>query len=126
MRVNIDAVPRPLKVAIAVVAAQAVTLVVLAILQLINLHDNRLAMGFTTAGFFVLTALALAACAKGLLALSSWARSPIVLAELINLGLAWSFRDMVGVALVLFLASVIALVGIFAPASLHALDPIEE
>jgi hypothetical protein len=125
VRVNIDAVPRPLKVTIAVVVAQAAALVILAILQLINLHDNRLAMGFTTAAFFVIFALAILACARGLATLSSWARSPIVLAELINLGLAWSFRDMPAVGIALFLASVVSLVGIFAPASLHALDPVD-
>lgn len=106
--------------------AQAVALIVLAVLQVFNLHRDKLAMGWTTAGFFVLAALALAWCALGVLNLHSWARSPIVLAELINLGLAWSFRDNAVVAVVLLLISLTALVGIFAPASLHALDPIEE
>ncbi|UDY24686.1 hypothetical protein [Nocardioides sp. Kera G14] len=121
---NLDAVPRPLKVTVGVVALQAVALVFLAVLQLINLHGSRLAMGLTTSAFFVLVALALVACGWGLLRLSSIARSPVVLVELVNLGLAWSFRDTPAVCAVLALASVVALVGIFAPASLRALEPL--
>ena len=126
VRVNIDAVPRPLKVTITVVVAQAVALVVLSILQLFNLHDNRLAMSFTSIAFWLLIAGALVVCARALVNLHSWARSPIVLVEFINLGLAWSFREMPVVGVVLFLASAAALIGIFAPVSLHALDPVED
>ena len=121
---SLEAVPRPLRITVGVVALQAVVLVVLAVLQLLNLHGNRLAMGLTTSAFFVLVALALGVCGLGLLNLHSWARSPIVLVELVDLGLAWSFRETPAMCVVLALASVVALVGIFAPASLRALEPL--
>lgn len=123
---SLDAVPRPLKLTVAVVFLQAVALVVLAVLQLINLHDRRLAMGLTTSAFFLIVAVALVFCGLGLLRLNSLARSPIVLVELVNLGLAWSFRELVVVAVLLAVVSVLGLLGVFAPASLHALEPAQE
>jgi hypothetical protein len=80
-------------------------------------------MGVTTAVFFLGYAAALLLCGYGLLRLSSWARSPIVLAQLIQLGLAWSWRGNPAVAVPLALAAIAILVAIFAPASLAALEP---
>ena len=49
-------------------------------------------MGVTTAVFFAVYGAALLLCAWSVHRGQSWARSPIVLAQLIQLGLAWSFR----------------------------------
>ena len=53
----------------------------------------------------------------------SWARGPAVLAQLIQLGLAWSFRGdpTTLVAIALAVVALVALAGIFHPASTHAL-----
>ena len=54
----------------------------------------------------------------------SWARSPVILAQLIQLGIAWSFRggDTTVVAVVLALVSLIVVVGVLHPASIAHLD----
>jgi len=80
----------------------------------------------TTAVFFLVYAAALLLCAYGLLRLASWARSPIVLAQLIQLGLAWSWRDTPAVAVPLAVASLVILGAIFAPPSIAALEPGDE
>jgi hypothetical protein len=120
--------PRPatLTVAVALVAVEALALVVLAVLELFSLSTGRLTMGVTTAVFFIVYAAALLICCAGLLRLASWARSPIVLAQLIQLGLAWSWRDTLAVAIPLALVSLAVVGAIFAPASLAALEPRED
>ena len=103
---------------------EAVLLVGYGISLLASLHTERLAMGLTTPLFFVAYGAALGACAWALTRLRSWARAPLVLAQLIQLGLAWNSRGGAPVALTVALAVVAAvvLVGIFHPASMRALD----
>ena len=117
--------PRPatLTFAVALVALEALTLVVLAVLEVAHLSGDRVTMGVTTTVFFLGYAAALLLCAYGLLRLVSWARSPVVLTQLIQLGVAWSWRHTLAVAVPLALVSVAVLVGIFAPPSLAALEP---
>ena len=115
--------PATLTVAVLLVGIEALVLIVLAVLELTSLSTGRLTMGVTTAVFFLGYAAALLLCGYGLLRLSSWARSPIVLAQLIQLGLAWSWRGSLAVAVPLALAAIAVLVAIFAPASLAALEP---
>ena len=118
--------PATLTVAVVLVGIEALTLVVLAVLELFSLRVERLTMGVTTAVFFLGYAVALLLCAYGLLRLASWARSPIVLAQLIQLGLAWSWRDTPAVAVPLGVAALAILGTIFAPASIAALEPGDE
>jgi len=121
------AAPTPLKVAGALVLLESLTLVVLSVAELFNLTAERATMGVSTSLFFVVYAVAIALCAWRLTLLDSWARSPVVLAQLIQLGVAWSFRggETTWVALVLALVSVAVLGGIFHPESMHALSPEE-
>jgi hypothetical protein len=118
--------PAPLLAAVGLVGLEALVLAVLAVLELAHLSGARLTMGVTTTLFFLGYAVALAACGYGLLRLVSWARSPVVLAQLIQLGLAWSWRVEPAVAIPLALVAVAALVGVLAPASLAALEPHED
>jgi hypothetical protein len=118
--------PSTVTVAVVLVATEALTLIVLALLELTSLHLGRLTMGVTTAVFFLGYAAALLLCAYGLLRLVSWARSPIVLAQLIQLGLAWNWRDTPAVAVPLAVAALGILGAIFAPASIAALEPDDE
>lgn len=85
------AAPRPLVVASVATLVEALCFVVLAAIQAASFSSERSAMGWTTIAFFVLWALMLAGCGLALLRSRSWARSPIVLAQLIQLGVAWSF-----------------------------------
>ena len=95
-----------------------------AVLEVAHLSDSRMAMGLTTSAFFGLYGAVLALCAWRLTRLDSWARSPLVFAQLVHLGLAWSFwggsTRPISVALVV--AAVIVLAGVFHPASIDALD----
>lgn len=53
---------------------------------------SRLVLDITTVAFFVLYAGGLLICAGNILRGAQWARAPIVLAQLIQLAVAWGFR----------------------------------
>lgn len=119
--------PRPLLVAALLAALEALAFAVTAVLELVNVSGLRVTMGVTTTLFFLGYGAALALCAWGLTRSSGWARAPIVLAQLIQLGVAWSFRggETTAVSLVLAVVAVGVLVGVLHPASTAALvdDP---
>lgn len=107
---------------------EAVALVVVGGSELSALSASRVTMGVTTAVFFGVYGAGLGACAWQLLRLRSWARAPVVLAQLIQLPVAWSFRggSTTPVAAALALVAVAVLAGIFHPASIAALDASDE
>ena len=121
---QIDGVPAPLKVAASLTAVEAVLLLIYAVAELFSLSPGKAAVTLTTAVFFALYGGALLICAWGLVGGRSWARSPVVLAQLIQLGLAWSFRggDTTVVAVVLALVALIVVAGVLHPASIAHLD----
>lgn len=116
--------PPPLVVAAALTALLALALAVLGVLELANLRAIRLTMGLTTSVFFLGAAVALAWCAWSLWRVRRWARGPVVMADLIVLGLAWNLRDVetlllpVGLALV----AVVGIAGLLHPATTAALE----
>jgi hypothetical protein len=81
-------------------------------------------MGVTTAAFFVLLAGVLIGCAWLVTRGRSGARSPIIVAQVMFLGLAWSFRggDTTWVAVALGLVALVVLGGLLHPASVDALS----
>lgn len=115
--------PAPLLVAASLVAVEGLVVVLLAIVEVVSLDGARLTMGLTTTVFFLVYGVALVGCAVLLRGRSSWARSPAVLAQLIQLGLAWNFRSepTTLIALALAVVALVVLAGIFHPASLEAL-----
>ncbi|WP_090860930.1 hypothetical protein [Nocardioides lianchengensis] len=121
------AAPRPLLAAALLAALESLALLVSAVLELVNVSGVRITMGLTTALFFLVYGAALGLCAWGLTRLALWSRAPVVLAQLIQLGVAWSFRggETTAVSVVLAVVAVAVLVGIFHPASTAALvdDP---
>ena len=112
--------PLPLVVALAVVLGEALVLLVYAVLEAFSVSAVRATMGVTTALFFALAAVVLAGCAGAVLRGVSWGRSPLVLFQLIALGLAWSFRGgtTTWVAALLLVAALVVLVGLLHPASI--------
>jgi hypothetical protein len=116
--------PGFLVAAVALVGAEAAALVLLGVVELGVLSSSRAVMGLTTAFFFLVYGAGLGACAWQLLRLRSWARAPVVLAQLIQLPVAWGFRggSTTPVAVLLAVAAVLVLVGVFHPSSLAALD----
>lgn len=116
--------PPPLTVAASLAAVEGVVLLMYAVLEVAATSSGRLAVGVTTSLFFAAYGGVLLACAWALTRRRPWARSPVVLAQLIQLGVAWSFRGdgttLIAVGLAIVAAVVIA--GLLHPASLAHLD----
>lgn len=118
--------PWPLRVAAGATAVEGVVFLALSVFQLPELVGPKLAMNATTFAFFVIYGLFLLACAWQLLRLRSWARAPVVLAQVFQIILGaefwggWSsWTSLVAVSAVL--VAVVALAGLFHPASVRAL-----
>ncbi|GAA4370555.1 hypothetical protein [Nocardioides caricicola] len=116
--------PAPLVVAASLTAVEGLVLLGYAVLELASISSDRVAVALTTSVFFAGYGALLLAAAWALTHRRSWARSPVVLAQLIQLGVAWSFRggDTTVVAVVTALVAVVVLVGLFVPSSLAALS----
>ncbi len=117
-------VPPPLAVAAALAGLEAGALLLQGVTLLPSLEGQRLTMGITTAGFFLVYGVGLAVCAVQLRRRRSWARSPVVFAQLIQVGVATSFwgDPTTYLAVVLIVLALIVLAGIFHPDSLQALS----
>lgn len=115
--------PTPLTVALSLTAVEALVFAVLAVAELVAFDPAKGAVAATTAAFFVVYGGGLALCAWALWRLRSWARAPVVLAQLIQLLVAWSFwgGETTWVAVALAAVAVVVLAGIFHPASIEAL-----
>lgn len=115
--------PPPLTVAASLVAVEAVLFVILSVAELLDLESSKAVMGATTAMFFLAYGAGLALCAWAIWRLRSWGRAPIVVAQLIQLLVAWSFwgGETTWVAIGAGVVAAIVLAGIFHPQSLDAL-----
>ena len=117
--------PAPLTVAASLVAIQGGLLLVFAVLELASVSSDRISLAVSTAIFFVIYGVVLVLCARALTRRQGWARGPVLITQLIQLGLAWNLRDIVLVAVLLVVAALIVLAGMLHPASIAALadDP---
>jgi hypothetical protein len=115
--------PAPLNVAASLVAVEALIFVILGVAELAAFETAKAVMGATTALFFLVYGAALGFCAWAVSRLKSWARAPIVVAQLIQLLVAWSFYggETTWIAVGLAVVAVVVLAGIFHPDSLDAL-----
>lgn len=115
--------PAPLLVAASLAAVEAILLVLQGLAELFAVSGERLTMGLTTSVFFLIYGTGLAVGAWALTRARSWARAPVVVAQLIQLAVAASFwgggTSWVSVGLVVVAGLV--LVGLFHPASMRAL-----
>ena len=95
--------PLHVRLAVAAVLAEALALLALGVGVLVSVSGDRIVSGLTSAVFFGLSAAGLAFSGWGLGQLRRWSRSPIVMTQVIQLGVAWSFYgdDTVWVAAVL-------------------------
>jgi hypothetical protein len=122
--------PRPLKLAAAVVAAEGLVVAVLGIAEALTIDSSRLILGATTTVFLLLYGAGLVLVARGLYRMSTWSRGPAVFAQLIQLGVAWSFwgGSTSTVSVVLAVAAIVVLVAVFQRASMEALadDPTKD
>lgn len=83
----------PLGIAAVVVALQGLVFVALAVLDLTGLVPGRIAVGLGIGVLLLLLGAGLVAAAVGLVRGAHVARGPVVVAQLIGLGLAWSLRN---------------------------------
>jgi hypothetical protein len=123
----IDAGPvrRPTSLGVAALLAglQGVAIVVVAALEVVHLTPGRATMGVTTAVFLVAYGAGLTFSAWGLSRCSSWARGPVVMAQLIDLGLAWNVRESnTPLSVGLTLLAVVTLVAVLVRPSRLALE----
>jgi hypothetical protein len=116
-------IPVALRVAAAVMVAEGAVGLVLGVLEVFTTTSTRLAMGVTTAIFLLLYGAGLAVVGYGLSRAATWSRGPAVFSQLIQLGVAWSFRggSTTWVAVLLAVAAVVVLGAVFRKSSSDAL-----
>lgn len=113
--------PAPLVVAASLAALEGLGLVLLAVAEVASIDGERVSLGVSVSVFFLLVAAAVLACAAGLLRLAAWARGPLLLTQLIALGLAWNVKDLWLVSVLLVVAALVALAGMLHPDTMRAL-----
>jgi hypothetical protein len=120
----VSGAPAPLKAAAGLVFVEGLVLFLFGVTEVVTLDSERLTMGVTVSVFFVGYGALLLLCAWGLNRVRSWARGPVLLAQLVQLGLAWNFRagETLPVAIALALAAILVLAGLLHPRSIDALE----
>lgn len=116
--------PTPLKVALGVVAVEAVAFMVVGLLELFALDPKRPEVALTTGIFFLAYAAFLGFFTWRLARLESWARAPIVMGQLIQIPVALSYwgGGTKPVTVALLACSLVTLGGIFHPSSIKAIE----
>jgi len=115
--------PLTLRVAAGLVGLEAAALVAVGVSVLLSSSGARVALDATTTLFFFGYAGGLLVCARGLRRARSWSRGPVVFAQLIQLGVAWSFwsGSTTAVSVLLLMVAGIVIGLVLAPASTAAL-----
>ena len=115
--------PPYLVVGAAMTALEGLVLLAYAALEVAHLDADQASVALTTAVFFAVVGGGLVLCAWGLWRLRSWARSPVVVAQLITLLTAWSFvgGETTWVAVLLASVSIVVLACVLHPRSTAAL-----
>ena len=116
--------PAPLTVAAWLTLVEGLLTLAFATTEVLSLDSDRLVMGVTTGVFFLAYGAGLVVCAWGMNAVRPWSRGPVLLAQLIWLGLAWNLRtgDTRPVAIGLAVVAAIVLAGLLHPRSIDALE----
>ena len=114
--------PPPLTVAASLVVLQGLALLTLGALELADLTSGRMSMGVSTGVFFVGYGALLVACAWGLTKRQGWTRGPVLITQLIQLGIAWNLRDDPLAALGLAVTAAVVLAGVLHPATIKVLQ----
>ncbi len=116
--------PAALATAAGLTLVQGLLTLIFGVTELVSLDSERLVMGLTTSIFFLAFGAGLVVCARGLYAVRTWARGPVLITQLLWLGLAWNFRDgdTWPVAVLLAVGALLVLAGMLHPRSIAALE----
>ena len=108
--------------AAAIVTIEGLAFAVLGVLELTSVSGDRVGLGVGATLFLLLVAAGLLGAAWRVAEGDAWARSPLVFAQLIVLGLAWNFRgDPVWLTPLVALPAIIVLACLLAPPTTRAL-----
>lgn len=120
--------PPTLLLAALLVGLQGVGFLALCVVGLLDVQTSRVEVGLSVAVFFGVCAAALLACAWALTRVQGWARGPVLLTQLLQLGIAWNVRETALLAVPLALTALVALVAMLHPRSIAALlgEPSED
>ncbi|MET1061990.1 MAG: hypothetical protein ABWX71_03765 [Aeromicrobium sp.] len=106
-----------------VVLVEALVFLALAVAELLDLTSSRAGLGLGTAVFLAVIGAGLLWAAWRVTRGDAWARSPLVFAQLIQLGLAWNFRgDPPWLTPAIALPAVAVLAALLAPPVTRALS----
>ena len=116
--------PAPLAAAAGLTLVEGILTGGFGLAEAASLDSGRLVMGLSTALFFMAYGVVLLVCAWGMNTVRAWARGPVLLSQLIWLGLAWNFRsgDTLPVAVALAVVAALVLAGLLHPRSIDALE----
>ena len=120
--------PRPqsasatLRVAVCLVGGEALALFGLAAAELLSVEGSRVGLGVTTAVFFAACGAGLGLSGAGLWRLRTWSRGPVVVAQLLVLGVSWSTRSLPVLAVLLATWALAVLVLVLRPATTDELS----
>jgi hypothetical protein len=117
-----DGTPPPLTVAASLAGVQGLVLLILAVLELASVSASRPGVGLSAAAFFAAYGAVLTGAAVALWRRHGWARGPVLITQLIVLGLAWNLRDQVLAAAGLAAVGVVVIAAVIHPDTIAALD----
>jgi hypothetical protein len=113
--------PLSLRLAAGFAALESLLLLVVAVVGLIDPSNLGVAIGLAV--IYVVSALGLALAGVGLWERRSWGRAPVVLAQLVILGMAWDLRhDAIALTIAGAALGVAVLACVLHPASTRALS----
>jgi hypothetical protein len=114
--------PPQLTVAASLAVVQAMVMIILAILEFASVSSQRLGFGLSTAVFFAAYGVVLAGAALALWRRHGWARGPVLITQLIVLGLAWNLREHLLAALGLAAFALVVVAAVVHPDTVAALE----
>jgi lipoprotein signal peptidase len=116
--------PSPLVVAASLAAVEGALVVLYALGELRNLSSERLSAELAIVAFLALYGAALLYCSWQLSRARTWARGPVLLSQLLQLGVAWSFwgGSTTWLSVTLAVVALIVLAGLLHPQSIDALN----
>ena len=91
------------------------------VLVLTNINKVAAGVGIGVGGLLIAWGVALALVGRGVARVRQWSRGPALVLQLLQLPIAWGFRNSIGwLAVALFVTAAIVLIALFLPASTTA------